>query len=150
MTDYKYIYPPNARKQEQLDIMLRLEAENKDPLDKNIIEQEVLFSTAFWYVSRNRFPYSDARQHFLIVANQPVYSVREMSVEMWDDLRRVWLKVLEEYAIDGGGLCMRFGNPALSGASLKRLHVHIIEPELNHKVHMGVGGKTELADGLHL
>ena len=61
--NYQYIYPPNARRQDQLDIMMRLEGEGKDPLDVKVIEQEVLFETESWYVSRNRFPYRGAKQH---------------------------------------------------------------------------------------
>ncbi len=39
MNKYKYIYPPNARHQEQLDIMLGMEAADKDPLAEENVDQ---------------------------------------------------------------------------------------------------------------
>lgn len=148
MNNYKYIYPPNARHQEQLDIMLDMEQQDKDPMDPEYIDQEILFKTDHWHVSNNRFPYEGAEKQFLIVAMGPVYQLNDISSEMWDDLRKIWLKLKDEYSLDGGGLCMRFGNPAKSGASLTRVHAHIIMPKDGEKVKFGIGGRKELREGL--
>lgn len=148
MNNYKYIYPPNARHQEQLDIMLDMEQQDKDPMDPEYIDQEILFKTDHWYVSNNRFPYEGAEKQFLIVAMGPVYQLNDISSEMWDDLRKIWLKLKDEYSLDGGGLCMRFGNPAKSGASLTRVHAHIIMPKDGEKVKFSIGGRKELREGL--
>lgn len=150
MNKYKYIYPPNARHQEQLDIMLRMEAEDKDPMAPEYIEQEILFTTEYWHVSENRFPYDGAEKQFLIVARGPVYQIEEISPEMWLDLQKIWQRLVKEYKISGGGICMRFGDPAKSGASLTRLHAHIIMPKDGEKVRFPIGGRSELKEGLHL
>lgn len=150
MKKYKYIYPPNSRHQEQLDIMLRMEAEDKDPMAPEYIEQTILFMTDYWHVSENRFPYEGAERQFLIVAKGPVYEIEEISPEMWLDLQKIWQKLVKEYDIAGGGICMRFGDPAKSGASLTRLHAHIIMPEDGEKVRFPIGGRAELKEGLHL
>lgn len=150
MNKYKYIYPPNAREQEQLDIMLRMEAEDKDPMAPEYIEQKILFQTDYWHISKNRFPYAGADKHFLVVTTQPVYDVKDLTPEMWLDLHKVWLKLIGEYGLDGGAMCFRFGDPAKSGASLTRLHCHMIEPKAGEKVKPPIGGKTELKEGLHL
>lgn len=149
MNNYKYIYPPNARQQEQLDIMMRMEAEGKDPMAPEYIEQEILFMSEYWHVSKNCFPYEGAEVQYLIVAREPVYSLAEMSAEMWADLREVWNK-LAENGVDGGALCFRFGDPARSGASLTRLHCHVIMPKEGGKVRPGIGGRKKLKEGLHL
>lgn len=150
MNQYKYIYPPNARHQEQLDIMLRMESEDKDPMAPEYIEQEILFMTDYWHVSQNRFPYEGAEQQFLIVARGPVYKIEEISPEMWLDLQQIWQRLVRENNITGGGICMRFGDPAKSGASLTRLHAHIIMPKKDEKVRFPIGGRAELKEGLHL
>lgn len=153
MNKYKYFYPPNARNQEQLDIMLKMEAQDKDSMALENVDQEkqpCLFQTQYWYVSNNRFPYDGAEKHFLIVANLPVYRLEDVSSEMWEDLRRIWMKLISEYALTGGALCFRFGDPAKSGASLTRVHCHIIEPKDGEKVRPSIGGKKELKEGLHL
>lgn len=153
MSEYKYIYPPNARDQEQLDIMLRMEAADKDPMALENVDQEaqkILFQTEYWHVSENRYPRAGSKISFLIVAIGPVYEIEDISPEMWLDLQRIWQKLVKEYNISGGGICMRFGDPAKSGASLTRLHAHIIMPEDGDKVRFPIGGRAELKEGLHL
>ena len=145
---YKYVYPPNAREQKQLDIMVEQERNGIDPFDPEVIDQDILFSTKNWYVSRNRFPYEGVEHQFLIVAYNKVYRVEDMSHEMWSELNYIWNKLIVDYNLDGGALCYRFGNPALSGASVKRLHAHIIVPKDNNKTKFTIGGKKVLKKGL--
>lgn len=150
MSNYKFIYPPNARHQEQLDIMMNFEAQGIDPLAPEYIEQEILFTTDYWYISRNRFPYDGVEQQFLIVARGEVYKKEDMSPEMWQDLDNIWITLSAEYNIPGGALCFRFGDPSLSGASLKRLHAHLIQPKVEEKTKFPIGGHKVLKKGLHL
>ena len=154
MKDYKYIYPPNAKRQEQLDIMVDLESWGLDPLDPDYIDQDILFKTDYWYVSENRFPYDEVERQFLIASLNPVYKIEDMSNEMWSDLKNIWVKLEKDYNIPGGALCFRFGDPALSNASLKRLHAHVIMPrhddEVRHKVSFSIGGHKELRKGLYI
>ena len=148
--EYKYIYPPNAREQEQLDIMLDMEAQDKDPMAPEYIDQEILFQTEYWHVSDNRFPYEGAEKQFLIVAMGPVYRFEEVSPEMWADLREIWRRLISEYHLVGGGLVFRFGDFSRSGASLTRVHCHIIQPKEGEKVRPGIGGRKEMKAGLRL
>lgn len=151
--NYKYIYPPNARDQEQLDIMLRMEAMDKDPMAEENVDQTAqptLFRTEYWYVSNNRYPRPGSELSFLIMARGPVYQVEEISPEMWLDLQQIWQRLAKEYHVTGGGICMRFGDPAKSGASLTRLHAHVIMPQDGEKVRFPIGGRRELKEGLHL
>lgn len=145
---YKYIYPPNARKQEQLDIMINMENDGKDPLNPQYINQEILFMTNYWFVSQNRFPYDDVEAQFLIVSRYPIYRKEDMNDSMWIDLQNIWNELTKGYNLPGGALCFRFGEPAYSGASLKRLHCHLIIPKENLKTKFTIGGKKELKRGL--
>ena len=145
---YKYIYPPNTRHQDQLDIMIDNESNNLDPLDPNVLTNEVVFTTEWWNVTKNKFPYEGAELHFLLVSMKPIYKVEDMPKEMMDDLQDVWIKLMEDYDIPGGALCFRFGDCSLSGASLKRLHAHIIKPYEENKVKFPMGGHKMLKKGL--
>ena len=147
---YKYVYPPNAREQEQLDIMINQEKNGIDPFAPDVIDQEVLFETDNWYVTRNRFPYEGIEHQFLVIALNPVYKLENMSMEMWNELANIWLKLGVDYNIPGGALCFRFGEPALSGASLKRLHAHLIVPKEDEKTKFTIGGRRELKKGLYI
>jgi len=112
--DYKYIYPPNAKKQEQLDIMMNMELSGKDPLAPDVIDQEILFTTNYWYISRNRFPYEGIKHQFLIASLYPIYKIEDMSKEMWTELESIWLTLKNKFDLPGGALCFRFGDPSLS------------------------------------
>ena len=147
---YKYIYPPNARKQEQLDIMMNRETNGEDPLDPSIIDQEILFNTKYWYISENRFPYEGVERQFLVVSKKEVYSLEDMPKEMFDEIEEIWKKLVIDYNLDGGALCFRYGNPAKSGASLKRLHFHLIMPKEEQKTKFTIGGHKQLNKGLKL
>lgn len=149
-TSYKFIYPQNVRHQSQLDIMMQMESNGKDPLDPEVIEQEILFMTEFWYVSCNRFPYEEVEHHFVIASRHPIYKIEDMSKEMWIDLKNIWIKLAAEYNIPGGALCYRFGEPSFSGASLTRLHAHLMMPKENNKTKFAIGGSKTLKKGLYL
>lgn len=150
MNQFKYIYPPNARHQQQLDIMMRLEGSNEDPLDIKNINQEVIINSEYWYVTRNKFPYEGAERHFLVVANKPIYCLEDMPTEMCVDFQVILQTLIEQYNLSGGGVCMRYGDPALSGASLSRIHCHVIMPREEEKVRFPVGGHRKLKKGLYL
>lgn len=141
---YKYIDPRNVRYQEQLDIMMKREKAEEDPLDPNIIDQEILFYTKNWYVSRNKFPYEAIEHQFLIVSRNPIYNLDNMSVDMWNELGIIWDRIIKAYNIPGGALCYRFGDTLYSGASLKRLHAHIIVPKEEYKARFTIGGNPVL------
>ncbi len=150
MNSFKYIYPPNARHQEQLDIMMNFEYEGKDPLDQNFINQEILYTTDYWYITNNKFPYEGVEKQFLIVSRFPVYEEKDVTEEMWLDLKKIWINLVEKYGIEGGALCFRFGEPSLSGATLKRFHVHIIKPKEDERTKFSIGGKKVLKKGLYI
>ena len=147
---FKFIYPPNARNQEQLDIMIAKEENGEDPLDPEVIDQEILQVRNNWYITKNRFPHQGTGEQFLIVSKNPIYSIEDINEEMWKELEEIWLYLIKEYNLSGGALCFRYGDPALSGSSLKRLHAHVIMPDLEGKIRFPIGGHSELKSGLVL
>lgn len=142
--DYKFIEPRNAKYVKQLEIMLQQERDGKDPLDPKVIEQEILFSTKYWYVSCNRFPNENIEHQFLVASLKPIYNIDDMPKEMWEELRDIWKRLIVEFNIPGGALCYRFGNPIVSGASLRRIHAHVVVPKKDNKVKFTIGGNENL------
>lgn len=142
--DYRFIEPRNAKYIKQLEIMLQQEKDGKDPLDPSIIDQEILFTTNHWYISYNRFPNDNIEHQFLVASLQPIYSIDDMPKEMWEELRDIWQRLIAEYNIPGGALCYRFGDLVVSGASLKRVHVHLVVPKKDKKVKFTIGGNATL------
>lgn len=147
---FKYIDPRNVRYQKQLDIMLDREAKDEDPFDPEIIDQDILFTRNHWYVSQNRFPYDAIEYQILIIAKNPIYKIDEMSKEMWEELKEIMDYLREEFKIPGGALCYRFGDTQYSGASLKRLHAHLIVPKKEMKTKFTIGGNAVMKKELRL
>ena len=148
---YKFIYPPNARKQEQLDIMINKESNNEDPLSPKNLDpeaQKTIFETDHWCITLNRFPYENAEHQILGIVKDDVYKFEDLSKEAFDEIQEIINKLITEYNLDGGAFCWRYGDPAKSGASLKRLHFHVIMPEQDKKVRFPIGGKKSLKKGL--
>ncbi len=144
------IYPPNARRQPQLDTMTEFEEKGQDPMDPNLIEQKIILRKKHWYITENKYPYENAQTHLLLVANDPIYDINKISQEMWAELLEIILELNVDYDITGGALCFRYGDPAKSGASLKRLHAHIIQPQEDKKVRFPIGGYKTLQKGLKI
>ena len=149
-SNYKYIYPPNSREQEQLDIMINKEENNIDPLDINHVDQNILFKTNYWYITENKFAYEGVEHQFLICSIEPIYKIEDMNDDMWMDLGKICLKLTNEYNIPGGALCFRIGDCSFSGASLKRLHAHLIQPKENNKTKFNIGGNKVLKKELKI
>lgn len=147
---FKYIDPRNVRYQKQLDIMLEREANNEDPFDPEIIDQDILFTGRHWYVSQNRFPYDSIEYQILIIAKEGIYKIDDMSIEMWKELRSIIDILRKEFKIPGGALCYRFGDTQYSGASLKRLHAHLIVPKKDKKAKFTIGGNAEMKKELRI
>ena len=147
-SQYKFSWLPNVRSQEQLDIMVALEDNNQDPIDPSFIDQEIIYIGSYWIVTNNRFKYAGAEDQFLLISKEPIYCLEDMSEAMQLELHRIWLNLIEVYHIQGGAMCFRFGDCALSGASQKRIHAHIIKPKENEKVEFKIGGKRQLKKGL--
>ena len=143
-SNFKYVYPPNTRHQEQLDIMMTREANDEDPLAQENLDPEkqpVLFEKNYWYVTENRFPYDGAKEQFLIIAKE--YNTYPTQ-DMWNELYAIIEVLKEQFNILGGAFLIRFGDCYLSGASLKRTHCHLIMPEAGKKVKPPIGGKNEV------
>lgn len=141
---YRYTEPRNAKYVKQLEIMLQQERDGKDPLDPKIIDQEILFSTNYWYISYNRFPNENIEHQFLVASLEPIYSIDDMPKEMWEELRDIWNRLITEYNLPGGALCYRFGDPIVSGSSLRRIHAHVVVPKKDNKVKFTIGGNENL------
>lgn len=149
---FKYIDPRNAREQNQLDVMKEFEEKGLDPLapeNVNEDEQEVLMRKKYWYVVKNRYPYPEVEQHIAIFANDPIYDIDDVTPKMWAELQTIWKELREQLQIPGGAFCFRWGDTLRSGASLRRVHAHVITPTSGKKTRFSIGcSRLGIKDGL--
>lgn len=88
----------------------------------------ITLKTAHWIVTENQWPYKNAGIQILIIAVRHVESMLELNTEEWADWATVVVQASNLYDIDAGAVCMRFGDPEVSGASVKHLHSQLIVP----------------------
>jgi len=111
-----------------------------DPFSREFIDdprfdpKEVLHESSYWFVFKNQHSYAGVQHQFVFVSLQYAEDIWELSPEAQVDLFQLIKKVRDEHNIKGGGIVTRFGPGYKSGATVKHLHVQLIEPKDNHAV----------------
>lgn len=93
----------------------------------------ITLSTAHWIVTENQWPYENAGKQVLIIAARHVESILQLTNDEWVDWATVVTQASYLYDIDAGAVCMRFGDPQVSGASVRHLHAQLIVPSADAK-----------------
>lgn len=84
-----------------------------------------------WLITENFKPYENARYHFLIIKTDHRERLEELTPRDWSALLHLARWAVKKFKIKGGGLALRFGDTAHTGASVCHLHAHLIVPRLN-------------------
>ena len=91
----------------------------------------ILIESEHWVFTRNAIPYSGCKEHFLLVSKDFVKKISGISPESWVDFQNIIETAEDEYGLDGHVLFMRLGDTRKTGASVVRLHAHLIVPKDN-------------------
>ncbi len=147
MNNKIFVDPNNARTPEYKKKLEEIISKGVDPFSKehlmNFDKKEILYETKHWFVFENQHPYPGTKRHFVIVCQKYKETLDEISIAEMSDLISVSAYICDIYKISGGGLIMRFGDTKKSGASVKRLHAQIIEPEDGHTVAAWFGSEQK-------
>jgi diadenosine tetraphosphate (Ap4A) HIT family hydrolase len=79
-----------------------------------------------WFVTENKYPYPQSREHLLIVHKAHIETVEELTIAAWAELSVVVKDVCNFRKILGATLLMRFGQTMFNGASVAHLHAHLV------------------------
>ena len=135
-------YPPNGRSPEQLADMDRLEADGvcifcPGPLRADPV-QEVLWEGGGWTVTPNEFPYAGTVRHLLLIPDEHVEDLLDLSeparAGFWPALR--WVR--DEYGLTYYGLAARNGDCRFTGGTIHHVHVHVIVGDVHDPAHRRV------------
>jgi diadenosine tetraphosphate (Ap4A) HIT family hydrolase len=89
-------------------------------------DQPTLHRTALWTVTPNEFPYAGTLRHLLLVPDEHVPDLLDLSpraqAEFWPVLR--WVR--DEYGLAYYGLGARNGDCRYTGGTVHHVHVHVI------------------------
>lgn len=126
----------NARGRKPLEELLqKIIDDGKDPFDPEYIAQyhphPILKIYNYWFVTQSAHPYPGASHHFLVISRTYVELLKELPLGASTELNVILDDINEKYQIEGGALYMRYGNTDLTGATVKRLHGHILAADPN-------------------
>ena len=120
----------NARGDEQREYMRRLEADGvclfcpeqlaADP------DQVVVHRTAHWTVTPNRFPYAGTTLHLMLVPDEHVVDMIDLSPAAREDFWSALAWIRERYELTYYGLAARNGDPRFTGGTIRHLHIHVV------------------------
>lgn len=91
----------------------------------------IIRDDGFWLLTKNGFPYEDTKQHLLLIAKRHVEEFAELTDQEAVSMFRTINWANNEFNIEGGGLAMRYGDSRYTGATMKHLHAHLIQSELD-------------------
>lgn len=132
-----FVFIENGRTEEYKALLQKILDSGEDPYDPAIIREgkyhkkPILFEGDFWIVTKNDVPYKNAKKHFLLISKEFCTKKSELSEASKKELDQLSDKIIEDYRIEGGMIGFRFGEAPYSGATVARLHVHIIEPDID-------------------
>src|SRR2546423_658195 len=132
-------YLNNYRTEEQRAEMLRLEAAGiclfcPEHLGQDPNHIPVLRS-GHWTVTPNRYPYKGTRRHLMLIPDEHVTDLVDLSPTAQQDFWSVlgWLR--DEYKMTYYGLGARNGDARFTGGTIRHLHVHVVVGDVDDPRH---------------
>jgi diadenosine tetraphosphate (Ap4A) HIT family hydrolase len=136
----------NVRGKEQMEQYRQILEGNYDPFEsvEKILElkNEVVYIHKNWIIFKNQH-YKGRKNSFVAVLRRFATDPGELDMMETLDAFKIFKELCDEYDIRGGAFFMRFGDTRLSGASVKHLHFHIVEPNPETPLPMWIGCKTK-------
>jgi diadenosine tetraphosphate (Ap4A) HIT family hydrolase len=123
-------YLGNSRGDAQSDYMRQLDADGicifcPEHLDADPA-QEILYRTAHWTVTPNKFPYASTNVHLMLVPHEHVTDLLDLSGPAQRDFWAALGWIRERYRLSYYGLGARNGDMQLTGGTIAHVHVHVI------------------------
>ena len=120
----------NSRGERQSEYMRRLEADGvcifcPEHLDADP-EQVILHRTAHWTVTPNKFPYADTLRHLMLVPDEHVTDLLDLSASAQADFWTALGCIREHHGLTYYGLGARNGDCRYTGGTIAHVHVHVI------------------------
>ncbi|MEK7512616.1 MAG: HIT domain-containing protein [Patescibacteria group bacterium] len=122
----------NAGTKAYAETLREIEASGRCPFCiENLLRwhpEGILRKGAHWFLIRNQFKYKEAEQHFVLVSLVHAENFSDLPPEAMGETLEFFRFVQDEFGIPYGGIALRFGEPAKTGATVSHLHFHIIKP----------------------
>ncbi len=132
----------NSRTDEQRQEMLRLEADGICIFCPQHLEQDrqqgILRRTNHWTVTPNEYPYQETKLHLLLVPDEHVADLIDLSAEAQREFWQVLEWIRDHYSLTYYGLGSRNGDCRYTGGTIYHVHVHVLVGDVENPDHTGV------------
>ncbi len=112
------------------NVIKKIETDNVCPFCPeqlaNYHKNPILHETPSWLVTKNMYPYTGAKHHFLLIHKAHIIRPDEMSAQAQNELFGLIAWTTKEFNIPGATFFMRFGDTKFTGASVAHLHAQLV------------------------
>lgn len=135
-------YLHHHRNEDQLGEMRRLEAEGVCLFcPQHLVDERklvIVHRTPHWTVTPNKFPYRQARLHYLLVPDEHVTDMVDLSAEAQLDFWAALRWVRDHHGLAHYGIAARNGDCEHTGGTIRHVHVHLLQGDVDDPDHEGV------------
>ena len=129
-----YVDINNAHTDDMVKVLQKIIDDGVDPFSLEYMHKyhgkPILKVATHWYVTESKWIYPNAKNHLLFVTIRYVESIIELKPDDIVEFLSLIDEFSTEYGIKGGAVCMRFGETSLTGATVKHLHAHLFEADM--------------------
>jgi len=138
-------YLGNHRTDEQLAEMRRLETDGiclfcPEHLARNP-SQRITHRTEYWTVTPNEFPYRGTRLHLLLVPDEHVTDMADLSAQAQRDFWVALTWIRDHHALAYYSMAARNGDCEFTGGTIRHVHVHLLQGDVDDPEHQPVRTK---------
>ncbi len=151
--DYKksFVDVENATGEDYRNLIKIIAKDEVCPFCKENLEKygnKIIDETDYWLLIEKQNLADGKRNQLVAIPKKHIETIWEIEPGVSADLLKLFSRGAIERGIEGGALVIRFGNTKLSGATIKHLHVELIEPEIGEEVefHIGHNSKNKILE----
>ncbi len=123
----------NSREAEQIEVMQKIADEAHCPFcEENLRlyhKNPILKEGRYWLVTNNQWPYKHTKHHLLLIYKTHATKLAELDSAAGTELFSIVKELEQEFAFEGGGLALRFGDTDFSAGTVNHLHVQLVIPD---------------------
>jgi diadenosine tetraphosphate (Ap4A) HIT family hydrolase len=138
----EFVHLGNARTKEQEAVMQKSIADGVCPFcSENVSKyhkKPIYAEGTYWLLTENQWPYDGAKNHLLAITKEHVESLQDLDPQAGTELFELFQKEMKERGIDGGTMALRFGSHPKYANTVKHLHAHLIDPDVEDPAHPGI------------
>lgn len=138
----RFVEPDRTRSEDQRRVYEQIAKDGVCPFcQEHFLKyhtRPILIDGTHWVFTESAWPYEGTREHFLVVLKRHETDITKLTPEEGAELITLSGKLINEHAVMGGAMAIRFGNHPMLKNSVAHLHAQIIEPDFEKPHPAGV------------